>query len=73
MVGELLCCYCVSVMIMLLSLVVPCNYDMYQYGVTSVPYELSVTEPQATVNSASTEHTVEYSVVDSDMQAKLDQ
>ena len=37
------------------------------YGVTSVPYaELSVTaEPQATVNSASTEPTVEYSVVDS--------
>ena len=30
------------------------------YGVTSAPYaELSVTEPQAAVNSASTEHTVE--------------
>ena len=37
------------------------------YGVTNVLYaELSVTaEPQATVNSASTEPTVEYSVVDS--------
>ena len=38
------------------------------YGVTGVPYaELSVTaEPQVSVNSASTEPTVEYSVVDSD-------
>ena len=37
------------------------------YGVTSVPHaELSVTaDPQATVNSASTKPTVEYSVVDS--------
>ena len=37
------------------------------YGVTSVPYaELGVTtESQATINSTSTEPTVEYSVVDS--------
>ena len=36
------------------------------YGVTNVPFaDLSICEPHRTVNSASTEHTVEYSVVDS--------
>ena len=37
------------------------------YGVTSVPYEQSVSEPHRTVNSASTKPTVEYSFVDSDI------